>query len=412
MITRTFNPKQRYLAIIYARMSDPKQNPRSPEQQIAEIQRCMKNLGFNWVIVKIYRDDGISGKYRRKRPGYQQMLNDIKTGVVKPDVLLLDTTERLGRNDELSALRKQLKNKYGVLILTADSNFSDPTTPAGRALAAFEDMRATEENRIKAHQILRSKRDLAQRGRWPGGDAPFGFRLVPVLLNQNGMTIVDGSILEPDPESSWIIGRLFEHAHATGHGQNRLARWLKDNVDIPEKFKPKFSSSNVGNWLNHEIYIGTLLWPRHSTEIVDDVRRLQLNPPEQVLVVKNFCQPLVSMELWNAVQAMRNFRRDVLKQQQAQAHGEHEDKLIAPLAPGLSLTYLLSGLVRCGHCGASMRPMKSGQTSKAGRVYVYYGCPRYLEGACDNGRRIPEDWLRGVVLEELKSRLFSGSSES
>jgi hypothetical protein len=173
-----------------------------------------------------------------------------------------------------------------------------------------------------------------------------------------------------------------------------------------------FTASNVGNWLDNEIYIGTLVWPRHSTEIIDDVRHLQRNQPKDILVIKDFCQPLVSKELWNAVKAMRDFRRDVLKQQKAQAHGEHDAKLIAPLAPGLSLTYLLSGLVRCGHCNASMRPMKSGQTSKAGRNYVYYGCPKHLEGACDNGRRIPEEWLRGVVLGELKSQLFSGLSAS
>lgn len=47
----------------------------------------------------------------------------------------MDTLERFGRFEELGAVRDMLRNRYGVLILTADTGFADPTTAQGRHLA-------------------------------------------------------------------------------------------------------------------------------------------------------------------------------------------------------------------------------------------------------------------------------------
>ena len=55
------------------------------------------------------------------------------------------------------------------------------------------------------------------------------------------------------------------------------------------------------------------------------------------------------------------------------------DKQIALPAPGLALKHLLTGLVRCGLCDRSMRPMSSGRSSKEGKklsVLRLPGCPR------------------------------------
>ena len=92
--------------------------------------------------------------------------------------------------------------------------------------------------------------------------------------------------------------------------------------------------------------------------------------------------------------------------QQSRRKENTEGKLIAPQAPGLTLKYLLTGLIRCGHCNASLRPVPSGRKSKAGRRYVYYACPRHYDGACNNSRHVPEDRLRRAVITRLRSKLF------
>ena len=73
-----------------------------------------------------------------KRPGFQRMLKDLRSGRVKADLILVDTFERFGRAEEIASIRQKLEARHKILVLTADSNFTDPTSPAGRALAAIE----------------------------------------------------------------------------------------------------------------------------------------------------------------------------------------------------------------------------------------------------------------------------------
>jgi hypothetical protein len=58
-------------------MSDPKQNKRSPDQQFATIEETITRCGHPWRHVRDYRDDGVSGRYLRKRPGLQRLLRDV-----------------------------------------------------------------------------------------------------------------------------------------------------------------------------------------------------------------------------------------------------------------------------------------------------------------------------------------------
>src|SRR3954447_22174464 len=100
-------------------MSDPKQNRRSPDQQFATIDETMARCGYPWVCVATYRDDGISGRYLRKRPGLQKLLRDIEASLIRVDLIVVDTLERLGRAEEIAELRRKLLVDYGVLIVAA-----------------------------------------------------------------------------------------------------------------------------------------------------------------------------------------------------------------------------------------------------------------------------------------------------
>ena len=407
MLRRDFDPKKPYGAVVYLRMSSDQQNARSPDQQLDEIQRRIKAMNLPWRIIKEYRDAGISGRLVRKRLGFQDMLQDIKTGAVKADIILVDTIERFGRVDELPAIRKELYQKSGILVLTADSNFADPNTPQGKALGMFEAMRATEDGRIKAHNVLRGKRDAALQKHWPGGPPPFGYKLQSVMTEVNGCAAVDHRILVRDPATDWIIALLFTKAVESGWGTVRLAEFLSNHPDIPRKLTP-FHAATVGHWLSNPIYYGELLFCKTSTDIIDDARVVEQNAEEDRLSVPGFCEPIVTREQWDTVNSLRSLRREQIRRQRRKAH-EGNGKLIAPPAPGMVLKYLLTGLVRCGLCGRSMTPSSSGNyKGKDGQPKrkVSYVCPGYPLHICTNGRRIPEKWLRQVIVAKIQERLF------
>jgi DNA invertase Pin-like site-specific DNA recombinase len=393
-------------------MSDPKQNKRSPDQQFATIQETIARNRYPWQCIKTYRDDGISGRYVKKRPGFQQMLSDIAVGVIKPDLIVVDTYERFGRSEDLESLRQRLKTDYGVLIVTADSGFSDPTGIVGKAVGMAESLRATEASRIKCHDVVRGKKDTARLKRWPGAPVPLGKRLTPEMDNAGKKPKIY-HVLEHDPESQWLIPRIFKKADETGWGNTRLAAWFNTDPEIPERFKP-ISKSTINYILANEIYIGTLVWNKHSTDVVNDARVIEKNPETEIERIPDFCEPLVELDLFQRVNALKRARSEASILAKAAKSQARNEKLIEPISQGLVLKHLLTGLVRCGHCGACMRPVPSKAKGKAGQCYryLYYACPRHSVGACQNGEYVSERPLREAVISRLRSRLFPLSSNN
>ena len=241
MITTTFDPTKPLQTVQYLRMSTEEQNARSPEQQGDSIARVLRQKNYAWAVLKDYVDRGVSGRLVHARPGFTRMMSDIRLGRITADAVLVDTMDRFGRNDQVNDFIRELRVDYGVLVLTADSGFADPTTAVGQMYGSYQTLRATDENRVKAHQVLRGKRDAVTQKRWPGGAPPFGYMLEPVYGDRHGRREVLYSFLVPDPRAAWVIALAFQIARAEGLGGLRVARRLNADDRIPAEFKPSTS---------------------------------------------------------------------------------------------------------------------------------------------------------------------------
>lgn len=400
MLKQSFRMDESYAVVIYARMSDKNQNARSPDQQIAMVQRLIEQMRLPWRVVAVYRDDGISGRYYRKRKNLIRMLRDLRSGACKAQLLLVDTFERLSRAETSAEFREKLK-RQGILVLTADSSFHDPTTPAGRVLASFESMRASEDTRIKAHNVDRGKRDAVGLGHWPGGPIPFGFQLVNVMAVRKGIEEIAYRVLSPVPELRWIVELIFRLAAEKAWGADRISRHLGEHPNISPDLKP-FHPSTISWMLKNRIYVGELVWGRYCTGIVDDVRILQKQDESEWEVNPHFCEPMIERGVFEQVQK-------VLRSRQRPAACDNELSIQGLRAKGVALNYPLSGLVLCDCCGRAMVASSgAAYTTSSGdeRRYVYYVCPASSSGICENKRRIPESWLRTVVIDFICEKLF------
>jgi hypothetical protein len=332
----------------------------------------------------------------------------VKSGLNKPDLLLVDNLERLGRIEEMDSFRRLLHRRHGILVLTADSKFADPTTPQGRVYGMFEAFRATSGNEVKSNEVTRGKRYTIEHLKyWPGGVPPFGYRLQAVMGEKKGRTCVVGHLLVPDTDEFPVAQKVFDVARSTGFGPNRITRLVNDDPTVPDKFKP-FTASAIRYILNNEIYTGVLVWGRNSYDIVADVNVRQANSPEDWCRVPNFCEPAVTLEDFEAVRALGRARAAAIAAARA---AKADGTLIMPVVPGLALVYALTGLVRCGLCGRAMRPVSSQaytlKSTGETKYYVRYVCPANVEGqVCDNSIRVPEPWLRQVVADLIRRRLF------
>ncbi len=382
--------------IVYLRMSSDNQSKTSPAQQERAIRKLIKSRGLPWRVVKVYRDEAKSGKTAQHRDGFQQMLRDIKTGVVQATVILVDTIERFGRMDNLDTYRRDLQFRHGVYVLTADRNFADPSSVDAKYAEMFENMRASEDSRIKANDVYRGKVEAIEAGYWPGSPVPFGYKLEVVATEKRRSREILHHKLVHDPETAPIMAIQFQaSAEHPSWGQQSLARYLNEHDAIPDRYKP-FHADTVGHRLKSEIYRGTLVWSDNSTGLVDERRVIEKNDEEHVIRVEGFCEPIVDAETFEKVN-IGIIARSRGRQNEANA------------GRSTNYRYPLTGLVRCGHCGASMVPnstapykTKSGET----KTYCSYACPNQRNGICENGKRVKEEWLRESVVGKVVERLF------
>ncbi len=401
MIGVKFNPKLPLRFVRYVRMSSELQNARSPDQQFDEIDRQLQRNGHPWIHVSDFRDDAISGRLMRKRPDFTSMIEGIKTGSLQVDLIVVDTIERFGRMNELQSLRYELQVKYGVLVVTADSQFSDPTSAAGKALGVVENIRATTHGDALAHNVLRGKLDAADQKQWVGGPAPCGFRLQSVMKPSTEPAEVAYRKLVPDPATAPVIREYFRLAHEKGFGGGRIAKSLNSDPDWVAKHG-KVAASTVDYHLADPIHKGTLRFNRFQTGIADDRRVAIRNDESDVLYVVDYCESIVDPFVFDAVQEMRRVRSEQIRAARA-ANQPSNGKQIKPVAPGVVVKYPLTGLVRCGVCGGSMRP----NSSRYGRYkYSYYYCPCLSDGRCTNSQRVRIDWLWSVFVARLREQLF------
>ena len=402
MIKSTFSFDIPHRYVIYARMSDETQNARSPEQQVDTIQTQLSRCGWPWTQLALYIDRGVSGRRTHTRPQFQKMLNDIRSGRVKADVLLVDTAERFSRADEALELRRELE-RSGVIMLTADTGFSDPTTSAGQLYSMIECWRAGEENRVKSHNVLRGKRDSVRQKQWPGGPPPLGYKLKSVTETIDGVVKVLHSILIPDPETQWIVQRMFHIALTEGWGMGRIARRLNEDPSIPAKFKP-FNLATVGRQLVNRIYIGEMVWERLHCDIRNDARIVERTDEADWTIVPDFCEPIIDRQSFDHVQMVRKDRAAKI-----QANKETASAGKRACGTGIALKYLLSGLVVCSECGRAMNiNVTKAYLTKDGesKTYPAYMCAGRLSGTCENALRVPEPWLRETVVGLIRLRLF------
>lgn len=137
MVTRKpFDPQKKHKYVRYLRVSS-KWKQCCTEQQAQEIERVREQHKYPWIHVCDYRDDGIPAGLQCKRPSFEQMLDDIQSGRINPDLILIDTSERFGRS-KIESIRQELGQKCGVLVLTAYSGFCDPSSCLGRILTFLD----------------------------------------------------------------------------------------------------------------------------------------------------------------------------------------------------------------------------------------------------------------------------------
>lgn len=334
-----------------------------------------------YEIVGEYEDAGKSGKSIEGRLQFNQMMEDIKSGKDSVSYVLVFKLSRFGRNaaDVLSTL--QVMQDFGVNLICVEDGI-DSSKDAGKLMISVLSAVAEIERENIRVQTMEGRIQKAREGKWNGGFAPYGYKLV------NGELVIN-------EEEAEAIRVIFDQYVNTNTGANGIAKYLEDHgihKIIRQNGKtPLFDASLIRKILKNPVYCGKIAYGRRKMEKIHGTRNdYHLVEQDNFLLSDGVHEPIVSEELWQSAQVK------LLSQAKKYEHVNiGKDTKV----------HLLSGIVKCPVCGAGMYGNKSVKHKKDGTKYkdfFYYGCKhRNMNRGykCDYKKQINEELLDNSVSE-------------
>lgn len=334
-----------------------------------------------YEIVGEYEDAGKSGKSIEGRLQFNQMMEDIKSGKDSVSYVLVFKLSRFGRNaaDVLSTL--QVMQDFGVNLICVEDGI-DSSKDAGKLMISVLSAVAEIERENIRVQTMEGRIQKAREGKWNGGFAPYGYKLV------NGELIIN-------EEEAEAIRVIFDQYVNTNTGANGIAKYLEDHgihKIIRQNGKtPFFDASLIRKILKNPVYCGKIAYGRRKMEKIHGTRNdYHLVEQDNFLLSDGVHEPIVSEELWQSAQV-----KLLLQAKKYEHVNIGKDTKV----------HLLSGIVKCPVCGAGMYGNKSVKHKKDGTKYkdfFYYGCKhRNMNRGykCDYKKQINEELLDNSVSE-------------
>lgn len=374
-----------------------------------QIQACKEYIRLHIqgeVELRSYVDEGISGK-NMDRPQMQKLLQEVHNREI--DVLVCYRLDRVSRNvGDFSDLIEEL-NSLDVSFISVSENF-DTRTPMGRAMMYIASVFSQLERETIAERIRDNMYALAKTGRWLGGQTPLGFASEKVVetdeqgKKRSRFRLVD---VEEETETLLLIFQKYNELLSL----TKLETYLM-NHEIRTKNGRFFGRYILRQILTNPVYC---VADKRAYQYLKE-NNYGLYAEEELFDGKH---GLIAYNKNNC--KGKNQRRNAVEDWVVSV-GEHKGKVDSDTwiqtqqrvkaNSGMSYRYprtvdaLLSGIVRCGHCGSLMRP-KRGRITKAGEVrYVYHcECKEKSHGRqCDMPNLQGNELDRMVVDEVLQLR--------
>jgi DNA invertase Pin-like site-specific DNA recombinase len=289
-------------AAIYTRISKDQKNGQGVTRQETLCRKLAQEKG--WEVAGIYTDNDLSAYSGKRRPAYEQMLEDLRSGVVNA-VICVDLDRLTRRPAELEEFIT-IADQTGAHLANVSGEV-DLSTSDGRFRARIMGAVARQESEKKSERILRANDQRRAEGApHTGGYRPYGYQPARTATGSPTWHIV--------PKEAERIHAGVD-AHLRGVSLNQIAREWNDAGARTTRGN-LFSASTVKRVLINPLYAGLLQLGRETRPG---------NWP-----------PIIERADHEAIWAKIESRRG-----QGQGGGRPPK-------------HLLTGMVRCRYCGAAL----------------------------------------------------------
>ncbi len=342
---------------LYARVSSQSQADEATIQsQLAALKQRIAADKFRIDLERCFLDDGYSGA-TLQRPALERLRDLIHTGGI--DRLYVHSPDRLARKFLYQTLLLDEFAKRQVEVVFLNQSQSDDS-PEGNLLLQMQGMIAEYERAKILERTRRGRRFNARQGRVSVlGHAPYGYRY---LTKHDGNGEARYEIV---PEEAKVVRELFRWVGVEGASLGEATRRLEAQ-NIPTRTGlPRWDRATLRGILLNPAYYGEAHWGKTRLEERTSNHRPsrgQPDVPRQAKVARPMpatehelipVPGLISKDLFTAAADRLEENR---RRQRTRRSGA---------------TFLLSGLLVCGRCGAAYcgRNYRKGE-----KRYVYYRC--------------------------------------
>ncbi len=370
--------------ILYGRLSQEdelKGDSNSIQNQRMLLEKYARENGF--TNEKFLYDDGYSGT-NFNRPAWNEVIKLIENGEV--ETLIVKDLSRLGREYlQVGYYTEIYFPQRGVRFIAVndgvDSLYSETNdfTPMRNY---FNELYAKDSSK----KVRIVKRAQAERGELLGGRPPYGYK-----RDEN---IRKGIV--SDEEAAGVVKRIFGLC-AEGKGPNQIARLLtREQVLTPTNYyyrktgashasldttRPySWSGSTVTGILDNKTYLGHMAGLR-STTLSYKNKKLIRHPESEQILVENTHEPLITQELWDIVQDVRQHKKRVPKQ--------------------MDEPNMFSGLVYCADCGKTLVLHRAHTMDAVKNNFMCYTYKKKGKEVC-SAHYIRELDLTQIILDDLR----------
>lgn len=340
----------------------------------------------NMLVAGEYCDEGKSGKNIEGRPEFLRMLRDIESGKDDVSFVLVFKLSRFGRNaaDVLTSLQRM--QDFGVNLICVEDGI-DSSKDSGKLMISVLSAVAEIERENILVQTMEGRRQKAREGKWNGGFAPYGYKLV------------DGQLQIAEEEAE-VIRIIYDKYIHTTMGTARIADWLNEHgyskVCRHNNKREAFTGSFLIGVLDNPVYCGKLAYGRRHNEKIPGTRnQYHIVKQKDYALYDGIHEPIISEEDWQLAQK----QRQQTNKRQIKTHSlDHE--------------HVLSGLLKCPICGGGMYGNVNRKKKGDGtyyRDYFYYACKHrlHVDGKrCDYHHQWGEEIIDGAV-EEIIHKLVN-----
>ena len=335
-----------------------------------------------WEFVKEFIEDGVSGF--KTATDKRDKLTQIKAMADRGefDILGIYMSDRLGRIADETPLVVSYLHARGIKVISYIEGEIKADTHEDKLMLYIRYWQAEGESRKTAARIRDANEFSVKQGRWRGGIAPLGYRMVSRgTLNHKGRPVFD---IEIDPERAETVKTIFRLFTKENYGSNGIAKYLNDR-DIPTYEGKLWMASRVRFVLKNKLYIGINELGKHEKS-----NRTRVDSPRMEDLV------IISDDEFNHAQAL------------IKEYNEKHKKTKRPTRRG---SQLLTGLLYCG-CGQKFTSQYDRQKwqRKDGTVgeheSVKYRCLSYQrprEGIKCHYKYHPIEVLDFLVTRDAKS---------